>query len=443
MIEQNPLIPGSCRLMLPLLCFEAVDKAGANTFRSADYVKITIFGFALSALWSSLHSIVLPLRLLDFVAESQKNTYLGLLTFAGLVLAMLVQPVAGAVSDHSGFRWGRRRPYILLGAMLLLLFLPGIALVGSYAAIFAVYCVLQISANIAQVPYQAFIPDLVAEERRGLASGVKSLMEIVGGVAMLYLVAVFMDRYSTQHQAFWLWLVLATLGGILLAAMVATMLLVKERAGNGPQLRWSTLYRSYRVDFRGNRNFLWFLISRLLILMAFTTIQTFALYFLRDIVGVADPAAATARFSLVAVAGMLAVVYPAGRFSDRVGRRAIAAGAGVLGALSVALIFLFQHSYTLVMAGGGLIGLAFGAFLSTNWAMATDLVAKGEEARYLGLTNLATAGGSALARLIGPVIDFFSVYSVGLGYSIMLLACFIYFLAGSALLIKVRRPALN
>jgi len=87
---------------------------------------------------------------------------------------------------------------------------------------------------------------------------------------------------------------------------------------------------------------------------------------------------------------------------------------------------------------GGLVGISFGAFLSTNWALATDLVARGEEARYLGLTNLATAGGAALARLIGPVIDFFNAYSLGMGYSIMLLACFIYFLVGSLLLLKIR-----
>ena len=91
------------------------------------------------------------------------------------------------------------------------------------------------------------------------------------------------------------------------------------------------------------------------------------------------------------------------------------------------------------MLCGGLMGVSFGAFMSTNWALATDLVAKGEEARYLGLTNLATAGGAALARLIGPVIDFFNAYSTNLGYSVMLLACFVYFVAGSLLLLKIRQ----
>ena len=92
------------------------------------------------------------------------------------------------------------------------------------------------------------------------------------------------------------------------------------------------------------------------------------------------------------------------------------------------------------MLSGGLVGISFGAFLSTNWALATDLVAKGEEARYLGLTNLATAGGAALSRLIGPVIDSFNSHSPGLGYTVMLMACFVYFLLGSLLIMKIRGP---
>ena len=411
-------------------------------FHGIDYIKITIFGFALSALWSSLHAIILPLRLLDFVAESQKNTYLGLLTFTGLLLAIIVQPIAGAISDRSGFSWGRRRPYILIGAILVVLLLPGIGFCGSYVAIFIIYCLVQVSSNTAQGPYQAFIPDLVPEGRRGLASGVKTLLEVLGGVALLYPVAFFMERYSPGEGASWLWMALSALAIALLGVMIATVITVRERPGvGGSQLPLlSTLYKSFQIDIKANRNFVWFLVSRLFILMAFTTLQTFALYFLRDVVEVASPAAATAKFSIVAVAGMLAAVYPAGRLSDRVGRQPIAVTSGLVSALGISLIFLFQHSYTLIMLCGGLVGIAFGAFMSTNWALATDLVAKGEEARYLGLTNLATAGGGALARLIGPVIDFFNTYDTKLGYQIMLLACFIYFVVGSLLLLKIKVP---
>ena len=409
---------------------------GRNT---AGYIKIAVYGFALSALWSGLHSIILPLRLLDFVAESEKNTSLGLLTFAGLAVAMAVQPVAGAISDRSGFRWGRRRPFILVGTVVTLLFLPGIGLAQGFLAVFAVYCLLQLSANVAQGSYQAFIPDIVSEGKRGRASGVKSLLEILGGVTLLYPIAFFMDHYSAGEGVSWLWLALSALAAVMLSALMITLLMVKERPGTGSRLPlMPALYKSFKIDVTANRDFVWFLISRMLILMAFTTLQSFALYFLRDVVGVANPASATARFSIVAVLCMLAVVYPAGRLSDRVGRRPIAVSSALLGAVGIALIFLFRYNYLIIIFGGGLVGLSFGAFMSTNWALATDLVAKGEEARYLGLTNLATAGGAALARLIGPVIDFFNGYGSGLGYLVMLLACFLYLLTGAVLLLKIR-----
>ncbi|NIM04501.1 MAG: hypothetical protein GTN65_02525 [Armatimonadetes bacterium] len=76
--------------------------------------------------------------------------------------------------------------------------------------------------------------------------------------------------------------------------------------------------------------------------------------------------------------------------------------------------------------------------MSSNWALATDLVPGGEEARYLGLTNLATAGGAALARLIGPVIDYFNRFAAGLGYQVMLGACFTYFIVGALLLLLIK-----
>jgi len=71
--------------------------------------------------------------------------------------------------------------------------------------------------------------------------------------------------------------------------------------------------------------------------------------------------------------------------------------------------------------------------------MATDLAPKDAGARYLGLANLSLAAGSALARLIGPVIDFFNHRSENMGYTVMLLVCFVCFIAGSVLILKVKR----
>jgi Na+/melibiose symporter-like transporter len=410
-------------------------------FRNLDYVKITIFGFALTALWQSLHTITLPVRLLDFVAESEKNTYLGLLTLSGLLLAMLVQPLAGALSDRSHFKWGRRRPFVLIGGVIALLLIPGFGLAGSYAAIFIVYCLLQVATNVAQGPYQAFIPEMVPPDKHGRASGVKGLLEITGGLLMVYISSVFMDRYLDTGSSHLLWSVLVILVVIVLAAVAATVFLVKESpAGTGdvkPPVS-STTFNPFKKEVWKNHGFIWFFLSRLLVYMAFTTIQQFALYYFKDVIGVADPADATFRFSVIAVIGMVAVVWPAGYLSDRIGRKSLTAASGLLGAIGIAIIYTSQE-YNTILWAAGIIGVAMGIFNSVNWALATDFAPEAGEASCLGVANMATAGGAVLARVIGPGIDFFNNRVPLSGYNFMLLACLAYFIIGAALVLKVKR----
>ena len=76
---------------------------------------LNTYWVGLSFLWNALHPIILPAILLKYVPDAQKNTWLGLITFVGLIIAMLVQPVSGALSDSWASKWGRRRPLMVLG----------------------------------------------------------------------------------------------------------------------------------------------------------------------------------------------------------------------------------------------------------------------------------------------------------------------------------------
>ena len=419
---------------------EMKDKSNLNgsSFGRWDYLKITILVFATTGLWQSLHSLILPIRILDFVPEPEKNTYLGLMTFVGLIIAMLLQPVFGAISDRSGFRLGKRRPFIIIGVLCLLLFLPGIGFAGSYAVIFAIYCVMQISSNAVQGAHQGFIPDLVPEGKKGQASGIKSFVEMLGGVILIYIIGKLMDNYSAGGGDSWLWLSLLIPGVILLICMLVTVFTVKETPGSGIS-RISikeVILSTFKIDIKMNRRFLWFLASRLFFFAGLGIIQQFALYFLMYL-GVPDPASAAASFLILAVAGMLIVVYPAGRLSDKIGRKPIAVTSAFIGAFGIVLIILTKD-YNTIMIAAGFIGVALGGFTSTNWAMAIDMVSKGDEARYLGIANMATAGAGALARLIGPVIDFFEKQSLGMGYQVMLFTCLVFFIAGGLILLRIK-----
>ena len=122
--------------------------------RTRDYFAINVYWFGLAFMWHGLHPIILPALLLRFVPGSLKNTYLGGLTFAGLILAMVVQPVAGALSDRTRSRWGKRRPWILAGTLFSLAFLTGMALTVNWWTLLVAYLLLQIGSNTAHGPAQ-------------------------------------------------------------------------------------------------------------------------------------------------------------------------------------------------------------------------------------------------------------------------------------------------
>ena len=100
---------------------------------------LNAYWVGLSFMWNALHPIILPAIMLNFVPDAQKNTYLGLLTFVGLILAMLVQPLSGALSDHWPSRWGRRRPLIVFGTLFDFIFLTILGWAGGLTWLFIGY----------------------------------------------------------------------------------------------------------------------------------------------------------------------------------------------------------------------------------------------------------------------------------------------------------------
>jgi len=395
-----------------------------------DYFNINAYWFGLAFMWNSLHPIILPAILLNFVPEKLKNTYLGGLTFLGLILAMIVQPIAGAISDHSTFRWGRRRPYILIGTLLDFVFLLVLGLAGNYWVLFAGYILLQVSSNVAHGPAQAFIPDLVPENRRGIAAGVKNLADMGGLVAASLVAGRLMGR---QDPA----LAFVVIGLLLLVTMLITLFGVKEEPLVGRRTYAPTVRDTLRVDVQRYPDYLWLIASRFLILLGLYAVQGFAQYFVHDVLKASNPAQVTGDLMFSIGLALMVLVFPAGYLSDRIGRKRLNVVAGLLAALGIFLL-LFATDYARLMLFGTIIGTGTGIFVSVNWALATDLIPKREAGKYLGFSNLATAGAGATSRLGGPLIDFFNARQPGQGYSLLFVLACLCVLAGTALLAKVR-----
>ncbi len=98
----------------------------ARPLRWYDYITINIFFLGLTAL-SQTNGVVFPLLVQQFVGETQKGTYFGTIRLWTLMVALLTQALWGMLSDHTTLPWGRRRPYIFFGTIVVLLTIVAIA----------------------------------------------------------------------------------------------------------------------------------------------------------------------------------------------------------------------------------------------------------------------------------------------------------------------------
>ena len=135
-----------------------------------DLITVNLFWLALNIRNNAVGTIFTPYLVDRFVQPDIRNTALGAMRTAGLIIAMLVQPAMGLLSDRSTSRFGRRRPFIFVGVLLDLVFLAGIALAFNYWSLLVVMLLIQFSANISHGPLQGLIPDLIPEDQRGRAS---------------------------------------------------------------------------------------------------------------------------------------------------------------------------------------------------------------------------------------------------------------------------------
>jgi Na+/melibiose symporter-like transporter len=375
-------------------------------------LSVNTYWVGLSFMWNSLHVILLPVILLQFTPEGLKNTYLGALTFFGLIVAMILQPISGAISDNWRSKWGRRRPLILIGTLFDFLFLFMLGWAGGLTWVFIGYLVLQFSSNIAHGPAQGLLPDLIPQDQIGKASGFKNFMDM-SGIIVASLVVGNMLGPKNEHVN----QVMVVIMVVLAVFTAITLIWAKEKpsTGEGPKTAAPPLREQLRVDVRGNKPFFWMIAHRLMFLVGIYALQSFIFYYVQDFLQATDAAKTTGN--LTATLGVLLVVtaLAGGWLTDRFGSVAMSIVAGVL-VITGYILLLTVHDVQLLTWLGILIGAGMGFFLTANWAMANRLAPKAESGKYMGLTNLATAGAAALARLEGPGIDFFNNASKGAWY---------------------------
>ncbi len=413
---------------------------------------LSAYWLAINLLWGALGISLLPLLMVQFVCGGDatcahpapivgsfapgKGVAEALIVNVGLLVAILVQPTTAAISDQVATRLGRRKPFILAGTLLDVGFLLGLYLAHAWIGVFVAYVLLQFSSNLAQGPFQAYVPDLVPAAQVGIAGGLMGLMILLGQGAGPMLVAVANGLGNPRDVVF-------PIMAVELAAMALTVLRVRE--GEAAPARdgrsWLSIARgAWATDILAERSYVWLLASRLFLLMGGVTVSAVGFFYMQDAFALDQAAALGDTFlagAIVVVCGAL-VALPAGRLSQRLGRKrtiTAASGFGIFGMLLVAL----APSVHLALAAIVPVGLGTGAFLAVDWALLADLVPKGQSGRYMGISNVVTAGASALAAAVGlGLVDLGNaLLGTGAGPRLAFAAGALDFLVGALLLTRV------
>jgi MFS family permease len=135
--------------------------------------------------------VLLPNQVQAIAGSAHKVAVLGWVTGIGALAAMISNPVAGALSDRTTGRFGRRHPWTVCGALVGAAALVLLAGQHTIAGIIIGWCLVQVGLNAMLASLTAGVPDHVPVAQRGMVSGwlgVPQTVSVVLAVALVTLV---------------------------------------------------------------------------------------------------------------------------------------------------------------------------------------------------------------------------------------------------------------
>lgn len=127
---------------------------------------------------------------------------LAILWLAAPVTGLLVQPVIGYYSDRTWHkRWGRRRPYFAIGALLAslsLFVMPNSSFLFMAAG---TLWIMDASINVSMEPFRAFVGDLLPPSQRTLGFAMQSFFIGIGAIVASYLPWIFTNFFNISNDS--------------------------------------------------------------------------------------------------------------------------------------------------------------------------------------------------------------------------------------------------
>ncbi|MFC7278289.1 MFS transporter [Paractinoplanes rhizophilus] len=379
---------------------------------------IALLSLANLGLWMGYFGplqVLLPNQIED-ISPQHKETALGVITAIGALIAVVAGPLAGALSDITTARTGRRHTWIVAGALF-----GGAALVflGGQRTLLWVgigWCLAQAGLNTLQAGLTAVVPDQTPVDQRGLVSGWVGLTQSVGVVAGVLAVTAIGGGYA------------------LIAAVVVLTALPFVLATRDPAISAPPRFKAFHFDAFRDRDFAWAFGTRFLVQLGNAMATLYLLYFLRDRVHLDSAEDGLAILIVVYTIATVLTVVAGGVISDRTGRRkpSVILSGYVMAAAT--LLLAFWPTWTGALIAAVVLGLGFGVYLSVDQALITQVLpAATDRARDLGVINIANSA----PQVLGPALAFPLVSYLG-GYPVLFLAAGVVTVLGSVLVTRIR-----
>jgi MFS family permease len=250
-----------------------------------------------------------------------------------VLAAVITNPIAGALSDRTTSRLGRRRPWFIAGTLLSAVTLALMANATSFVALVVWWAIFHVAANAVLAALSAVVPDQVPVRQRATVAAFVSLSLPLGAVIGALLVTRVARSTSMSYYLFI---------GLLLLVMALFILALRDKPlprEATPRFQLRTFLAGFWVNPATHPDFGWAWLTRFLVYLSYFTALGYLLYFLQDAVHYQKAAQGVTTFQIILTGTLLLSSVTSGLLSDRLQRRKVfVSGASLVMALSFLIL---------------------------------------------------------------------------------------------------------
>ncbi|PKP93356.1 MAG: MFS transporter [Alphaproteobacteria bacterium HGW-Alphaproteobacteria-16] len=382
--------------------------------------------FLLMALYSGVLGVLLPNQIAE-LDEGAKANNLALLFAITSVFSTLTTPIAGALSDRTRTRWGRRSPWIAIASLIGSAALFGVSWMTSFWSLMIFWVMATVAYNSMQPAMTTLIADRFAPEKRGGVSGI-----VGAGMTAGLTAGTVVAGYLAGDRVLAYGLFALAIAASCIAFVVINREPPSDQAPRRP-MQWGAFLKGFWISPREHPDFAWAFASRFFIYMGYQAVAAYLLYILRDYIGLgnAESNIAIANMAIVTLIFLVISSLGSGWLSDRYQRRKpfVILGSLIMGCAMVAP--LVAPTMQGMWAYAAIIGVGYGMFMSIDMALMTQVLPKsalGDEGKDLGILTTAVN----IPQIISPVMAAILLNAFGNDYRAIFWAA-VVFVFGSAL----------